>query len=233
MALAESRNAVAIWITGQIGIASVIETAHHLGIETPLHPYATTALGASEVNLLELANAYRTIASGTLTRPHVIRKIVLDSGEVIAGSGHRPSPVDVDGAALALIQEGLRGVVRIPGGTAHALDSGGLPFAVMGKTGTTNEFRDALFVGSTYGPEGITVAVRIGFDDDRSLGANETGGRVALPVFREIVIGAYGKKLVGPAPRFPAEMEQRIDVYLKGDLVETAVAASASDRADR
>lgn len=221
MALAESRNAVAIWITEQIGIASVLETARTLGIETPLHPYATTALGASEVNLLELANAYRTIASGTLTQPHVIRKIVLDSGEVLAGGEHRPSPVDIDAGALALIQEGLRGVVRIPGGTAHALDSGGLPFAVMGKTGTTNEFRDALFVGSTYGPEGITVAVRIGFDDNRSLGAKETGGRVALPVFREIVSAAYGKKLVGPAPRFPAEMEQRIDVYLKGDLVET------------
>jgi penicillin-binding protein 1A len=221
MALAESRNAVAIWIAGQIGISSVLETAHRLGILTPLHPIATTALGSSEVNLLELANAYRTIASGTLTQPHVIRKIVLDSGEVIADSGHRSSPVNVDAAALALIQEGLRGVVRIPGGTAHELDSGGLPFAVMGKTGTTNEFRDALFVGSTYGPEGITVAVRIGFDDNRSLGAKETGGRVALPVFREIVIAAYGKKLVGPAPRFPAEMEQRIDVYLKGDLAET------------
>jgi len=223
MALAESRNAVAIWITEQIGIASVLETAHNLGIETPLHPYATTALGASEVNLLELANAYRTIASGTLTQPHVIRKIVLDSGEVIADGARRSSPVDVDADALALIQEGLRGVVRIPGGTAHALDSGGLPFAVMGKTGTTNEFRDALFVGSTYGPEGITVAVRIGFDDNRSLGAKETGGLVALPVFREIVLGAYGKKLVGPAPRFPAEMEQRIDVYLKGDLAESTV----------
>ena len=223
MALAESRNAVAIWITEQIGIASVLETAHNLGIETPLHPYATTALGASEVNLLELANAYRTIASGTLTQPHVIRKIVLDSGEVIADGVRRSSPVDVDADALALIQEGLRGVVRIPGGTAHALDSGGLPFAVMGKTGTTNEFRDALFVGSTYGPEGITVAVRIGFDDNRSLGTKETGALVALPVFREIVLGAYGKKLVGPAPRFPAEMEQRIDVYLKGDLVETTV----------
>jgi penicillin-binding protein 1A len=136
--------------------------------------------------------------------------------------------VDVDGGALSLIQEGLRGVVRIPGGTAHALDSGGLPFAVMGKTGTTNEFRDALFVGSTYGPEGITVAVRIGFDDNRSLGAQETGGRVALPVFREIVLGAYAKKLVGPAPRFPAEMEQRIDVYLKSDLVESTVVTSAS-----
>jgi penicillin-binding protein 1A len=223
MALAESRNAVAIWITEQIGIASVLKTAHNLGIETPLHPYATTALGASEVNLLELANAYRTIASGTLTQPHVIRKIVLDSGEVIADGVRRSSPVDVDADALALIQEGLRGVVRIPGGTAHALDSGGLPFAVMGKTGTTNEFRDALFVGSTYGPDGITVAVRIGFDDNRSLGAKETGGLVALPVFREIVLGAYGKKLVGPAPRFPAEMEERIDVYLKGDLVETTV----------
>jgi penicillin-binding protein 1A len=223
MALAESRNAVAIWITEQIGIASVLKTARNLGIETPLHPYATTALGASEVNLLELANAYRTIASGTLTQPHVIRKIVLDSGEVIADGVRRSSPVDVDADALALIQEGLRGVVRIPGGTAHALDSGGLPFAVMGKTGTTNEFRDALFVGSTYGPEGITAAVRIGFDDNRSLGTKETGALVALPVFREIVLGAYGKKLVGPAPRFPAEMEQRIDVYLKGDLVETTV----------
>jgi penicillin-binding protein 1A len=221
MALAESRNAVAIWITEQIGIASVLETAHNLGIETPLHPIATTALGSSEVNLLELANAYRTIASGTLTQPHMIRKIILDSGEVIADGGHRSSPVDVDGGALALIQEGLRGVVRIPGGTAHALDSGGFPFAVMGKTGTTNEFRDALFVGSTYGPDGITVAVRIGFDDNRSLGAKETGARAALPVFQEIVAAAYRKKLVGPAPRFPVEMEQRIDVYLKGDLVET------------
>jgi len=183
------------------------------------------------VTLLELANAYRTIASGTRSQPYVIRKIVLDSGEVIADGGHGSVPVDVDADALALIQEGLRGVVRIPGGTAHALDSGGLPFAVMGKTGTTNEFRDALFVGSTYGPDGITVAIRIGFDDNRSLGAKETGARVALPVFREIVLGAYGKKLVGPAPRFPVEMEQRIDVYLKGDLSAVSSRLSGFSRA--
>src|SRR5208283_4217707 len=132
MALAESRNAVAIWIAEQIGISRVLDTARNLGIRTPLHPYVTTALGASEVNLLELANAYRTIASGTLTQPHVIRKIILDSGEVIADSGYRSSPANVDGDALALIQEGLRGVVRLPNGTAHALDSGA--FAVMGKT---------------------------------------------------------------------------------------------------
>jgi membrane peptidoglycan carboxypeptidase len=227
MALAESRNAVAIWIAEQIGIASVLETARRLGIQTPLHPYATTALGASEVNLLELANAYRTIASGTLTQPRLIRKIVLDSGEEITGSGHGSSPVNVESDALLLIQEGLRGVVRMPSGTAHALNSL-LPLAVMGKTGTTNDYRDALFVGSTYGPEGITVAVRIGFDDNRSLGRQETGGRVALPVFREIVLSAYRDKLVGPAPRFPPEMEQRIDVYLQGDLVDATIAANAS-----
>ena len=221
MALAESRNTVAIWITGQIGVGSVLETARILGIKTPLHPYATTALGASEVNLLELANAYRTVASGILTEPHVIRKIVRDSGEVIADRGRQSSPVRVDGAALLLIQEGLRSVVRMPTGTAHALDSRGFPIAVMGKTGTTNEFRDALFAGSTYGPEGITVAVRIGFDDNRSLGPEETGGRVALPVFKEVVLRAYGEKLVGPAPRFPAEMEQHIDAFLKSDAFET------------
>jgi penicillin-binding protein 1A len=190
-----------------------------------LRPYVTTALGASEVNLMELANAYRTIASGILTQPYIIRKIVRDSGEVIACGGHPSSRVHVEGDALSLIQEGLRSVVRMPTGTAHALDSSGFPIAVMGKTGTTNQFRDALFVGSTYGPEGITVAVRIGFDDNRSLGPEETGGRVALPVFKEVVLGAYGGKLVGPVPQFPAEMEQHIDVFLKDDVVDTTAIA--------
>jgi penicillin-binding protein 1A len=219
-ALAESRNAVAIWLTGQIGIASVLRTSRSLGIQTRLHPYATTALGASEVNLLELANAYRAMASGIVAQPYVIRKIVRDSGELVVDEDHRGSSVAVDDFALALIQEGLRGVVRIPTGTARALDSSNFAIAVMGKTGTTNEFRDALFVGSTYGPEGITVAVRLGFDDNRSLGPNETGGRVALPVFKELMLRVYRDKLVGPVPEFPAPMEQRINDYLAGDSFE-------------
>jgi penicillin-binding protein 1A len=98
----------------------------------------------------------------------------------------------------------------------------------MGKTGTTNNFRDAIFVGSTYGPEGITVAVRIGFDDNSSLGQKETGGRVALPVFREIMLKVYGEKLAGPVPEFPVEMEQRISVYLNSGPVETATEADNS-----
>jgi penicillin-binding protein 1A len=218
-ALAESRNAVAIWLTEQIGIANVLGTSRSLGIKTRLQRYATTALGASEVNLLELANAYRTMSSGIFAEPYVIRKIVRGSGEVAADNEMERFAVDVNGAALALIQEGLRGVVRIPTGTAHTLDASVFPIAVMGKTGTTNEFRDALFVGSTYGTKGITIAVRIGFDDNRPLGPRETGGRVALPVFKELMLRVYRENLVGPVPEFPAQMEQNISDYLAGGLI--------------
>jgi penicillin-binding protein 1A len=209
-ALAESRNAVAIWIASQIGIKAVLAMSRELGIQTPLQPYPTTALGASEVNLLELANAYRTIASGRRSTPYVITGITRE----VAESEVHQAGVGIDDPALALIQEGLRGVVRIPTGTAHALDSNGFPIAVMGKTGTTNNFRDALFLGSTYGVGGITVAVRIGFDDNRSLGAKETGALVALPVFEEIMALVYRSKAIGPAPTFPDDMEQRITQYL-------------------
>ena len=219
LALAESRNNVAIWITEQIGIDSILQTARSLGVQTTLQPYASTALGASEVNLLELANAYRTMASGILARPYVIRMIIRDSGEVTADN-ERERPVFVDDYALSLIQEGLRGLVRMPTGTAHTLDSSGFPIPIMGKTGTTNDFRDALFVGSTYGTEGITIAVRIGFDDNRSLGPGETGGRVAIPVFKEIALGVYCEKLAGPVPEFPAQMEMSINRYLKNDSVK-------------
>jgi membrane carboxypeptidase/penicillin-binding protein len=227
-ALAESRNAVAIWITTQIGIESVLQTARSLGLRTALQPYATTALGASEVSLLELANAYRTMASGILAEPHVIQRILRESGNVVLDNEAGWPQIKVDDNALALIQEGLRGVVRLPAGTAHALDSHGFPVAVMGKTGTTNNFRDALFVGSTYGPEGITVAVRIGFDDNRSLGQQETGGRVALPVFKQIMQKAYREQLVGSVPEFPPEIERSITLYLNPGPVETGAEEDAS-----
>jgi penicillin-binding protein 1A len=216
-ALAESRNAVAIWLTEHVGIDSVLRTARSLGVQTRLQPYATTALGASEVNLLELAAAYRTMASGTLVQPYIIRQIVRGGHEVMAGAQQPAVPVTFDARTLALIQEGLRGVVRIPTGTAHALDSRAFPIAVMGKTGTTSNFKDALFVGSTYGADGVTVAVRIGFDDGQSLGARETGGRVALPIFQDVMLGIYHDQIVGPAPSFPPQMEQRITRYLQDE----------------
>jgi penicillin-binding protein 1A len=212
-ALAESRNAVAIWVTQQIGLDSVIRTARSLGVHTTLQPYPTTALGASEVNLLELASAYRAIASGVSTEPYLIRSIVVRSGETVPARTNPRLPAVYD-SSLQLIQEGLRGVVRLPSGTAHALDSRALGVQVMGKTGTTNDYRDALFVGSTYGEGGVTVAVRIGFDDNHTLGRAETGGRVALPVFREIVQKIYAAKIFGAPPKFPSDMEQHINAYL-------------------
>jgi membrane peptidoglycan carboxypeptidase len=216
-ALAESRNAVAVWITREIGVRSVIRTANQMGIRTPLQPYLSTALGASEVLLLELADAYRAIASGVLAEPHVIARVTDASGDGLyeAPRGTRA----IRSAALRSIQEGLRGVVRLRHGTAHSLDARDFPIPVMGKTGTTSDFRDALFVGSTYGTRGITVAVRIGFDDNRPLGKRETGGRTALPIFREIMLRVYKDQLVGRAPRFPREIERGIDQYLARQAV--------------
>jgi penicillin-binding protein 1A len=211
-ALAESRNVVAVRIALEVGMGNVLKTARELGIRTPLEPNVATALGASEVRLLELADAYRAMASGIRAQPHVIDRIVDGSGTVLY-EAPRPGP-EIHSAELSLIQEGLRGVVRLPNGTAHRLAARSFPISVMGKTGTTSDFRDALFVGSTYGPQGITVAVRIGFDDNRSLGVRETGGRVALPIFREVMLRVYQDQLAGPAPKFPREIENRIDAYL-------------------
>ena len=125
-----------------------------------------------------------------------------------SGDGLYAAPRDareIRSTALRQIQEGLRGVVRIPGGTANVLSRSDFPVPVMGKTGTTSDFRDALFVGSTYGTSGITVAVRIGFDDNRPLGQSETGGRAALPIFREIEAAplAVMSDAGGPGPDAP------------------------------
>src|SRR5437867_4383502 len=214
-ALAESRNAVAVWITRVIGLDRVIGTSRELGIRTPLQPYITTALGASEVRLLELAGAYRAMASGILAEAYIIDRVTDASGEVLYEAAR--TAVEFSSSHLNLIQEGLRGVVRIPRGTAHSLHGRAFPIPVMGKTGTTSDFRDALFVGSTYGPQGVTVAVRIGFDDNRTLGDKETGGRAALPIFREIMLRTYQLELVGSVPSFPREIEDGIDQYLQGE----------------
>lgn len=214
-ALAESRNAALTWVAEEVGITSVLKTARDLGITTPLKPFISTALGASEVTLVELANAYRAMASGIEASPHAILKITDQDGTVLYAIDGPSKPLPIESAAIRQIQEGLRGVVRIPGGTAFSLANGRFPIPVMGKTGTTNECKDALFIGSTYGREGITVAVRVGYDDNTRLGAKETGARAALPIFKEIVGTIYARHLVGEVPRFPESMEQRITEYIE------------------
>jgi penicillin-binding protein 1A len=212
-ALAESRNAATVRLLTEVGIPAVLGAARELGIRSRLQPVPATALGGSEVTLLELANAYRSLASGAWSEPWLLAQVTSTEGAPIYR--HVPAiTYPLEPAVLSLIQEALRGVVRLPGATGHSLAT--LPIPVMGKTGTTNEFRDALFVGSTYGLSGVTVAIRIGFDDNRSLGPGETGARVALPVFRETMLALYSRGLVGPVPRFPRALEQDIDDYLHG-----------------
>lgn len=224
-ALKESRNQATMWLTKQLadgkesGIEKVVDTAHLLGVKSLLHnpnerPYITTAIGATEVTLLELANAYRAMASGIYAEPFTIVKLTDRNGEVIYRAKDKTKALDIDETALERIQEGMRGVIRIPGGTAHALDNKDFPIPVMAKTGTTNDFRDARFGGSTFGMNGITVAVWIGYDDFRELGPKETGGRTALPIFKEIMLNIYDRNLAGPVPQFPEEIEKNIDNYL-------------------
>lgn len=213
--LAESRNAPTMRLATVVGIEEVIKTAYLLGIRTKLQPYITTAIGASDVNLLELANAYRAIASGVYAEPYSVKKLTDNRGQTVFTPENKTYLLEIDTLALEQLQEGLRGVVRIPSGTAHSLDNADFPIPVMGKTGTTNDFRDALFVGSTYGIGGITIAVRIGFDDYHQLGDKETGGRTALPVFREIMLNVYKGNLAGHVPQFPEHIERNIDNYLK------------------
>jgi len=230
-ALAESRNAATTWIAGEVGIAVVLRTAQELGIKTPLGRYISTALGASEVRLVELANAYRAMASGIAAEPHGIQRVTDHAGATLFAADGDAHPLELDAVALEEIQEGLRGVVRLPGGTAHSLDSGDFPIPVMGKTGTSSGFRDALFVGSTYGMDGITVAVRVGYDDNRTLGNKETGARTALPIFREIMLEIYRRRLAGPVPRFPDAMEQRISAYVACEAERALQAANGKTAA--
>jgi penicillin-binding protein 1A len=221
-ALAESRNTVAVWLTREVGLERLIRTARDMGIRSPVHRYFSTALGASEVQLLELAGAYRAIASGVLAEPHVIDQVTNAAGGILYTAA--PPAGRFYSTGLAQIQEGLRGVVRLPGGTANVLSRRDFPIPVMGKTGTTSAFRDALFIGSTYGSQGITVAVRIGFDDNRTLGVNETGGRAALPIFREVMLRVYQDQLVGFVPVFPRKIEDGIDGYISATARSALVA---------
>jgi len=85
------------------------------------------------------------------------------------------------------------------------------------------------------GADGVTIAVRIGFDDSHSLGSKETGGRVALPVFQEVMLRIYRDQIAGPVPAFPPQMEQRITRYLQGDVPApvadaTSVGATSASR---
>ncbi len=193
-ALAGSLNSVAVRLALEVGPSEVARIARSLGVKTPLRTDLTMALGSSEVTPLDQAMAFAAIARmGVPVEPVWIDEVGSGEGEVLSLAGDtieleglpaelpgRPGPRAIDAGVAYELVDMMREVVRA--GTARRAYADGLDRA--GKTGTTNDFVDAWFVGFT--PE-HTVAVWIGTDGVATLGEDETGGRAALPAWLRIV----------------------------------------------
>jgi penicillin-binding protein 1A len=187
-ALAKSRNAVTVGLLEKVGLNDTIAFARKAGISSAISYDYTTALGSSVVTPLELTSAYATFASkGIHTEPLVIRSIVDGSGTVL--ESYSPQPVEaIDKTTAFLVTSLLKSVVEEGTGRGARV----LQKPIAGKTGTTNRYVDAWFVG--YTPS-IVTGVWVGYDNAQaSLGDQEVGGRVALPIWIGVMAKALADK---------------------------------------
>jgi penicillin-binding protein 1A len=193
VALNHSRNVVTIKLLQQVGVPKVIGLAKRMGIASPLSPDLTLALGSSGVTLQELTSAYGAFASGGVRyAPLAILTVKDRSGAVL--ESHAPEGSEVlDRGTAAVITNMLQTVVT--DGTGWKVKELGRP--VAGKTGTTNDYVDAWFMGFT--PDLVTGAW-VGLDRKESLGWHETGARAAIPVWLRFMTEAVKKR---PASVFP------------------------------
>jgi penicillin-binding protein 1A len=207
-ALAQSRNIPALKLADQLGIRNVEEYARKFGIASPLPPYLPVALGAAEMTLEEQTSAYSVFPNdGVRLVPRMIKKVEDYDGRVLEED--YPEVKDVISPRTArLMSSMLQGVVQH--GTAIAATTLKLPLA--GKTGTTNDFTDAWFVG--FSPS-LTAGVWVGYDEKKTLGAKETGARTALPIWMQFMKVALAGKDPGqfqPPPDLPPRTTgQRVD----------------------
>lgn len=180
-ALARSINMVAIRVVEDIGVHDVAEFARQDGITTKLEEDMALALGASGVKPIELTNAYATFAAGGRWAPtRIVTRIVAPDGARVPLEPGEPAR-DVMSPGEAYVMTSMLRSVVTEGTGAPAQRLGR---AVVGKTGTSNEARDAWFVG--YSPS-VVAGVWVGFDDQRSLGKRETGTRTALPIWIDVM----------------------------------------------
>jgi penicillin-binding protein 1A len=186
--LAQSINSVAVRMADDLGPEQVASFAQQLGITSPLEPTLSIALGASEVRLSELTNAYTTFAAGGRFGPLRLIKRILDSqGQSLKLKGAGETRDVLSAAEAYVTTQILTSVVEE--GTGARAKALGRPAA--GKTGTSNQARDAWFVG--YTPT-LVASVWVGYDDHRPLGPKEGGGRSALPIWIDLMKGAHGDK---------------------------------------
>jgi penicillin-binding protein 1A len=179
-ALAHSRNIIAIKLLEAVGVKNVVEYAKRLGIKSPMTPTLALGLGASGLTPLELTAAYDVFASqGVYYNPVAVKWVEDAEGHVLekyTGLGER---VMSEQQAFVMTSM-LQGVVQRGTGTRAKV----LGRPVAGKTGTTNDFIDAWFVG--YSPT-LVAGVWVGIDDREPLGNKEAGGRAALPIWIEFM----------------------------------------------
>jgi penicillin-binding protein 1A len=184
-AFANSINSVAVQLANEVGIGSVIDTARKLGVQSDLPAVPSLALGSAEVTLLEMTRAFAAIAaSAESVEPYSVRSI--NRGDQMLhtrAAATQPSPIDP--AARAAIIDLLASVVREGTGKAARISG-----PAAGKTGTTQDYRDAWFIGFT--PE-LVVGVWVGNDDNAPMNG-VTGGSVPATIWHEFVTQAAARK---------------------------------------
>jgi penicillin-binding protein 1B len=193
-ALAQSYNVATARLGTDIGVEKVLEDVRRLGVQRPMQPYASTLLGAVDLSPLEVAQMYQTIASGGFRTPlRAIREVTTQDGvplkryAIAVDQAFAPEP-------MYLLTTALQTVVRE--GTAQGLSNWLSPeLGIAGKTGTTDEQRDAWFAGFTGDRLGV---VWIGYDDNRA--AKLSGAAAALPVWGEMMAALDPEPLALPKP---------------------------------
>jgi penicillin-binding protein 1A len=223
-ALADSRNVPAVRLLDKVGIEHVIDLARKFGIKSPLPPYLPLALGAADLTLLEHTSAFTVFPDdGIHIEPHYIRRVTSYDGSVLEQP--RPEvtdviPPDVARTMVAMLEE----VVEF--GTGVRAKQLGRPSG--GKTGTTNDFTDAWYIGFT--PQ-LTAGVWVGNDDKRvSLGKRETGAQAALPIWLEFMQGATEGTPVQQFPNVVPLEQMAGGRELQVDTPDTAPPTDAAEQ---
>jgi len=192
-ALANSLNTIAAQLVMEAGPQNVAKLAHRMGIDTELQDNASIALGTSEVSLVELTSAYAPFMNGGFkATPHVIKRVTTVSGKVLYANTYDTPPKVISEKVAAQMNQMLAGVITRGTGKKAKLPG----WQAAGKSGTTQSFRDALFVGYTAN---LATGVWFGNDDGTSM-KKVTGGGLPAQTWSDFMIAAH--KGLSPAPLF-------------------------------
>jgi penicillin-binding protein 1A len=203
-ALEQSRNVPTARLLDRIGVDKAVEYARRFGVTSPLHPYLSLSLGTSEVSLLEMTSAFSAFPNqGVRVVPRYIRTIKDRQGAILFES-HLEAREVVTAETAYVTLNMLRGVIdRGTATTARALKR---PLA--GKTGTTDDYSDAWFIGFT---PSLCAGVWVGFDTKKTLGRGEVGARAALPIWISFLEEVLKGRPVEDFPAPPGVVLARVD----------------------